>query len=69
MTLFACLLFLGQSCGVFLVALSVDRGWLVPVFTAAALGVVALGAVIGRSLYRARASEAARATAGATQAK
>lgn len=68
-TLFACLLFLGQSCGVFLVALSVDRGWLVPVFTAAALGVVALGAVIGRSLYRARASEAARATAGTTQAK
>ena len=69
-TLFACLLFLGQSCGVFLVALSVDRGWLVPVFTAAALGVVALGAVIGRSLHRARAMEAAGAkAAGASSAK
>ena len=65
MTLFACLLFLGQSCGVFLVALSVDRGWLVPVFTAAALGVVALGAVIGRSLHRARAMDAAGAKAAA----
>ena len=69
-TLFACLLFLGQSCGVFLVALSVDRGWLVPVFTAAALGVVALGAVIGRSLHRARAMDATGVkAAGASSAK
>jgi hypothetical protein len=53
-TLFACLLFLGQSCGVFLVALSVDRGWLVPVFTGAAVGVLVLGGVIGRSLRAGR---------------
>jgi predicted MFS family arabinose efflux permease len=66
-TLFACLLFMGQSCGVFLVAMSVDRGWLVPVFTAAALGLVALGVVISRSLHKARASDGASA-AGA-QAK
>lgn len=47
-TLFACLLFLGQSTGVLVVAFSVDRGWLPPVFTAAALGVLALGFVISR---------------------
>lgn len=55
-TLFACLLFLGQSGGVFLVALSVDRGWLVPVFTAAAAGVVALGVAISRVLRRRNAA-------------
>ena len=55
-TLFACLLFLGQSAGVFLMALSVDRGWLVPVFTAAAVGVIALGVVISRSLRLRRAA-------------
>ncbi|MBU0829442.1 MAG: MFS transporter, partial [Gammaproteobacteria bacterium] len=47
-TLFACLLFLGQSAGVLVVAFSVDRGWLLPVFSAAALGVLALGFVISR---------------------
>ena len=47
-TLFACLLFLGQSAGVLVVAFSVDRGWLPPVFSAAALGVLALGFVISR---------------------
>ncbi len=47
-TLFACLLFLGQSAGVLVVAFSVDRGWLPPVFSAAALGVLVLGFVISR---------------------
>lgn len=47
-TLFACLLFLGQSTGVLLVALSVDRGWLPPVFSAAAAGVFVLGLLISR---------------------
>lgn len=47
-TLFACLLFLGQSAGVLVVAFSVDRGWLPPVFSTAALGVLALGFVISR---------------------
>jgi len=49
-TLFACLLFLGQSTGVLVVAFSVDRGWLPPVFTAAALGVLALGFVVSRQV-------------------
>ena len=53
---FAWVLFLGQSAGVFLMALSVDRGWLVPVFTAAAVGVIALGVVISRSLRLRRAA-------------
>ena len=47
-TLFACLLFLGQSTGVLLVAFSVDRGWLPPVFTVAAVGVFVLGLLISR---------------------
>ena len=49
-TLFACLLILGQAAGGFWMALCVDRGWLVPVFTAAAVGVIALGVVISQSL-------------------
>lgn len=49
-TLFACLLFLGQSMGVLVVAASVDRGWLAAVFTGAALGVLALGALVAREL-------------------
>jgi predicted MFS family arabinose efflux permease len=49
-TLFACLLFLGQSTGVLIVAFSVDRGWLPPVFTAAAAGVLLLGAVVSRKV-------------------
>lgn len=49
-TLFACLLFLGQSTGVLIVAFSVDRGWLPPVFTAAAVGVLLLGAVVSRKV-------------------
>ena len=47
-TLFACLLFLGQSTGVLLVAFSVDRGWLPLVFSAAAVGVFALGLLVSR---------------------
>ena len=47
-TLFACLLFLGQSTGVLLVAVSVDRGWLPAVFTVAALGVLVLGGLVSR---------------------
>ncbi len=49
-TLFACLLFLGQSCGVLIVAASVDRGWISPVFSAAALGVVVLGVLVSRKV-------------------
>lgn len=49
-TLFACLLFLGQSTGVLLVAFSVDRGWLPPVFTAAAVGVFVLGLLVSRKV-------------------
>lgn len=47
-TLFACLLFLGQSTGVLLVAISVDRGWLPLVFSAAAAGVFVLGLLVSR---------------------
>ena len=47
-TLFACLLFLGQSTGVLIVAFSVDRGWLPPMFTAAAVGVIVLGVTVSR---------------------
>ena len=49
-TLFACLLFLGQSLGVLLVAASVDRGWIAPVFSVAALGVLVLGALVSRKV-------------------
>jgi predicted MFS family arabinose efflux permease len=47
-TLFACLLFFGQSTGVLTMAFSVDRGWLPYAFSAAALGVAALGWVVSR---------------------
>lgn len=47
-TLFACLLFFGQSSGVLLVAESVDRGWLPYTFSLAALGVAVLGAFVYR---------------------
>lgn len=47
-TLFACLLFLGQSLGVLVVAASVDRGWIAHVFSVAALGVLALGFMVSR---------------------
>ena len=47
-SLFACLLFLGQSTGVLIVAFGVDRGWLPPMFTAAAVGVIVLGVTVSR---------------------
>lgn len=47
-TLFACLLFLGQSLGVLAVAASVDRGWIAQVFSMAAVGVVVLGGLVAR---------------------
>ena len=49
-TLFACLLFLGQSTGVLIVAFSVDRGWLPQVFSAAALGTLVLGFMVSRQV-------------------
>jgi len=45
-TLFACMLFFGQSTGVLIAAQSVDRGWLDWTFTIAAIGMVVLGQVI-----------------------
>ena len=57
-TLFACLLFLGQSTGVLVVAFSVDRGWLPPVFSAAALGILVLGFLVSRRV-QARGAAAA----------
>lgn len=47
-TLFACLLFLGQSLGVLAVAASVDRGWIAQVFSIAAVCVVVLGVLVSR---------------------
>lgn len=47
-TLFACLLFFGQSSGVLLVAQTVDHGGLAWAYTAAGLGMVVLGAAIAR---------------------
>ena len=47
-TLFACVLFLGQSTGVLLAAQTVDHGGLDWAYAAAALGIVVLGRVIAR---------------------
>jgi predicted MFS family arabinose efflux permease len=47
-TLFACLLFFGQSTGVLLVAQTVDHGGLEWAYTVSALGMLALGTVIAR---------------------
>lgn len=47
-TLFACLLFFGQSSGVLGMAFSVDRGWLPYALSASAAGVAVLGLVIIR---------------------
>lgn len=49
-TLFACLLFLGQSVGVLVVAFSVDRGWLPQTFCIAALGTLLLGIAVSRKV-------------------
>ena len=51
-TLFASSLFFGQSTGVLLMAQSVDMGWLAYAFTAAAVGVMALGLVVYRLVGR-----------------
>jgi predicted MFS family arabinose efflux permease len=45
-TLFACMLFFGQSTGVLVAAQSVDRGWMDWTFSLAAAGMVILGLVI-----------------------
>ncbi|MFM7024599.1 MAG: MFS transporter, partial [Limnohabitans sp.] len=47
-TLFACMLFFGQSTGVLVAAQTVDHGGLDWAYTAAALGIVVLGRVIAR---------------------
>lgn len=49
-TLFACLLFLGQSCGVLVMAISVDRGALATTFSVAAVGILVLGGLISRKV-------------------
>ncbi len=49
-TLFACLLFLGQSLGVLAVAASVDRGWIAQVFSIAAVCVVVLGVLVSHKV-------------------
>ncbi len=51
-TLFACMLFFGQSSGVLLTAQTVDLGGLDWAYTSAAVGMVALGQVIARRLPR-----------------
>jgi predicted MFS family arabinose efflux permease len=51
-TLFASSLFFGQSAGVLLMAQSVDMGWLAYALTAAAVFVIALGAVVSRLVGR-----------------
>jgi predicted MFS family arabinose efflux permease len=51
-TLFASSLFFGQSTGVLLMAQSVDMGWLAYAFSAAAVGVIVLGAVVYRLVGR-----------------
>jgi predicted MFS family arabinose efflux permease len=51
-TLFASSLFWGQSSGVWLMAQTVDMGWLAYAFTGAALGVVLLGGVVYRLVGR-----------------
>ena len=51
-TLFACLLFFGQSSGVLLMAESVDRDWLPYTLSVAALGVALLGYFVSRLVGR-----------------
>lgn len=47
-TLFACVLFFGQSAGVLAMSFGVDRGWLPYAFSLCALGVAFLGAFVYR---------------------
>jgi predicted MFS family arabinose efflux permease len=58
MTLFASSLYFGQSTGVLLMAQSVDMGWLAYAFSAAAVSVVVLGAVVYRLVGRHGAAHA-----------
>ena len=51
-TLFACMLFFGQSSGVLLTAQTVDLGGLDWAYTSAAVGMLVLGQVIARRLPR-----------------
>ncbi len=51
-TLFACLLFFGQSTGVVLMAQSVDRDWLPYTLSLAAMGVALLGYFVNRLVGR-----------------
>ena len=51
-TLFACLLFFGQSSGVLMAAETVDLGWLSYTFTVAAVGVALLGWAVSRLVGR-----------------
>ena len=51
-TLFACLLFFGQSTGVLLMAESVDRDWLPYTLSLAAVGVALLGYFVQRLVGR-----------------
>jgi len=48
--LFACVLFLGQSAGVALVSLAIDRGAAPWAFTACALGLVVVGGLVSRGV-------------------
>ncbi|MEO5737032.1 MAG: MFS transporter, partial [Variovorax sp.] len=47
-TLFACVLFLGQSCGILVIAAGLDRGLLAPMFAGAGIAVLGLGGWISR---------------------
>ncbi len=51
-TLFASLLFFGQSSGVLLMAVTVDHGWLPYAFSVAALGLAVLGVFVHRLVGR-----------------
>jgi predicted MFS family arabinose efflux permease len=51
-TLFACVLFFGQSAGVLAMSFGVDRGWLPYVFSLCAVGVAALGVFVHRLVGR-----------------
>ncbi|MEO8546399.1 MAG: MFS transporter, partial [Burkholderiaceae bacterium] len=49
-SLFACVLFLGQSLGVLVIALCADSGTLASAFSVVALGMLGLGALVSRSV-------------------
>jgi predicted MFS family arabinose efflux permease len=51
-TLFACVLFFGQSAGVLAMSFGVDRGWLPYAFSLCAVGVAALGVFLHRLVGR-----------------